>query len=135
MSLNIIKKRADKYNFIKIAGNFYRNNDSDLIRRLNESDNDNEVYFGIENKDGVYTVLGEKYLLFSTKSGVEKSISNLKFLEEIKKIGLSKEQKYEFVKIDENNSIWIYNIQMLSIILSLIVFLTRTDGLGIKAKT
>ena len=134
MELEIIKKRASKYNFVEIVGEFYRDNNSKLIKKLNEENKN--AFFGIENSEGIYTVVGEEYLYFSTSLDTHKSISNSKFLkitrEKLQESG--KESKYEFIKVDKDNTIWILNTEMLFALSSLLLFLTRTDGYGIKPK-
>lgn len=131
MVLDILKKRAFKNDFFEIAGKFYLANDSDLIKRLQQKNN-SEVYFGIHNESGVYTVIGERYIFFG-RAGIDKKIANTEFLGKAKK-GMreqGKNRKYEYLQVGENDSVWVYNIQMLCVIVHLTLFLTRTDGYGI----
>ncbi|CAM1368146.1 hypothetical protein [Tenacibaculum xiamenense] len=127
----IIRKRAESLSFSQIAGEFYINENSSTIKSLKKTGG--EAFLGIRNKEGLYTVIGKDYLFFCDRSGFEKRVLNKDLWGIIKRKlrTMSKNDHIEFIQISDNDSIWVLNTSMFSIISSLILFLTRKDGLGI----
>lgn len=75
-----------------------------------------DAILGIENENGLYTILGEEKVYYRNKNGVEGDISLKTILEILKANALSqgKHGEFDFLKIDEDNSIWLIDPQVMN---------------------
>lgn len=95
----------------QLSGKYYRDKNSDIIRHLN-SDKRNAIV-GIQQEDGIYTIIGDEKIYYKTLSGAEGEIligDFLKILNETT-LRLGKKVEYEFIKVNEWESVWVMNTQ------------------------
>jgi len=121
MKLEIVRARAKRNKFIELAGIFYQDNKSLLVSSL--TNEDDEVYFGISNKEGLYTIIGRKNLYYSTMAGSKKKISNSIILEILKENALKvgKGGEFEFIEVNNSDSIWVLNGPMMCAIWNILL--------------
>jgi hypothetical protein len=100
-----LKARIRRNMLDKLSGNYYLDEDSGLVKRLNSLKK--SALVGIQREDGVYTVIGEERVYYSTLSGVEGEIAIDDFLAILQKnaLSLGKTAPYEFVEINEREVI------------------------------
>lgn len=95
----------------QLSGNYYRDKNSDIIRHLNS--NKRNAIVGIQQEDGIYTIIGDEKIYYKTLLGAEGEIligDFLKILNETT-LRLGKKVEYEFIKINERESVWVMNTQ------------------------
>jgi len=109
MKFSIIEARVKRSQFDQLAGNYYRDNSSQVVESLNRQNK--KAYFGIQDEGGMYTVIGEESVYFSVVSGQEREISNPDFLRILQKNAMEagKSGQFEFVNIDGKESVWVLN--------------------------
>lgn len=112
----IIEARIKRNDFEKLAGKFYRDHDSQIIRDLQKSGKSGLL--GIQKGTSIYTIIGDEFIYYSTEAGVEREITHSSFLKLLKQnaMKLGKKASFEFLEIEKQNSIWIYNGAMMSAI-------------------
>lgn len=98
----------------QLSGNYYRDENSDIIQHLNS--NRKNALVGIQREDGVYTIIGVEKIYYMTLSGIEGEIFIGDFLAILNQITLrlGKTAEYEFIKINELESVWVMNSQTLN---------------------
>jgi len=110
MKLPILKARIKRNNLEDYAGNYFRDETSIIVKTLNE--NGKEALVGIQNEDGIYTILGRDAVYYSTKSGAKGEIPLAVFSTILSANGISKGKvaAFEYVKVNEENElIWLHN--------------------------
>lgn len=109
-----IKARIKRNKLDIVAGKNYRNEESEIVKYLRKTNKD--AILGIENENGLYTILGEEKVYYRNKNGVEGDISLKTILEILKANALSqaKHGEFDFLKIDEDNSIWLIDPQVMN---------------------
>jgi hypothetical protein len=107
MKFSIVEARAKRNKFDELAGKFYRDNNSQIVEELNKANK--RAYFGIQDDSGKYTIIGEKFVYFATEFGIEGEVSNADFLGVLQKnaMDLGKGGEFEFVNINERESVWV----------------------------
>jgi hypothetical protein len=109
MKLGIIKARIKRNKFAELAGKYYRDENSGIVKYLNSTNKN--VFAGIEREDGVYTIIGEEYVFYVTPSGVAGKISLAYFLNILGKNALAKGKRaqFDFVNVNEADAVWLLN--------------------------
>lgn len=104
-----IKARIKRNQFDVLAGEFYQDENTQIIKELNLQGK--KALLGIQREDKIYTVIGESSVYYSTNLGVEGEISHEEFLKFLQKnaINLGKKGIFEFVSINEQDVIWVLN--------------------------
>lgn len=113
-----IDVRIKRNQLDKFAGIHYRDNDSDLIKKL-------KALVGIERQDGVYTVISENFIYYSTILNKEKKISLSDFLEILKYNALSKGKSsdFEYIYTNDGESIWIKNANTMNALWNTVLYI------------
>jgi hypothetical protein len=124
MSFKNIEARIKRNKFVELAGIFYRDGNSQIVKTLN--DRSKKALLGIQNESGVYTIIGEKFVYYKTESGVEGEILNSTFLEILKKNAwlVGKTDKFEVLRINEKDSVWILNGALMSAMWNTVLLLS-----------
>lgn len=108
MKLNILKARIKHNGLEKYAGRNFRDETSQIVTTLNEEGK--KALLGIQRRDGVYTILGEQLIYFSTVSGNTGEIPLDVFSDtlHIHAMRKGKMARYKFLKINEEEAIWLH---------------------------
>lgn len=127
MKYSIVKARARRNKFDELAGSYYRDNGSQIVKSLKERNK--HAYFGIQDEGGMYTIIGEKCVYFSDDSGREGEILNADFLkilqENAMKVG--KGGEFEFVSIGEEKAVWVLNGKIMCAMWNILMLLCDAD--------
>ena len=120
-----IKNRIRRNMLDKLAGKYYKNESSDIILHLNSKEKKGIV--GIQREDGIYTIIGTEKIYYLTTSGIEGEISIDNFLTILKETAMKygKKAQYEFIKINETNSIWVMNIQTMNALWNTMLYINN----------
>nr|WP_199000595.1 hypothetical protein [Flavobacterium sp. ASV13] len=71
MKTSILKAKIKRNHLEEYAGAYFRDDTSQIINSLNAEGKC--TLFGIQREDGIYTIIGQKHVYYSTVSGtVEK---------------------------------------------------------------
>ena len=116
MEKGIIDARIRRSNLNELAGKYYRDLNSSIVKKLNEENK--KAIVGIQAEDNKYTIVGEEFLYYKMNSGFEDKISNSEFLKILtdNAMMLGKKGNFEFVNIDENRAVWISNSSIMNAI-------------------
>lgn len=128
MKLNILNARIRRSNLKEYSKNYFRDDTSQIIINLNEEGK--QALVGIQKENEVYTIIGEKYVYFSTclKAKGEiplRTFSNILYNNSIKKGKLF--SRYKYVKINNNQRVWLNNKLTMSAILNIILWLEKSQ--------
>ena len=85
MKIGILKAKVERNNSIKYSRKYYIDETSDIIKKLNS--HGKSALLGIQNKKGVYTIIGEEFIYYLTSSGKRGEISLKKFSDELHENG------------------------------------------------
>lgn len=109
INLNGVKARIKRNKLIDLAGDHFRDEHSEIVQLLKGRGYD--ALLGIQREDGVYTIIGEKALYYSTATGFEGTIALEDFKAILTRNAMSKGKSavYEYVKIDESSEVWVKN--------------------------
>lgn len=109
-----IKARIKRNMLDQLSGKHYRDESSDIVRDLNS--NKKDALVGIQREDGIYTIIGVEKIYYRTPTGVDGEIFISDFLKILNEITLrfGKTVEYEYMKINEFESIWVMNSQTLN---------------------
>lgn len=114
MNLNVLKAKIQRNNLIKYAGKYFVDETSDIIKRMNREGK--KALIGIYKNRGVYTIIGEKYLYYSTSSGKRGEIRIDDFTEALHENGCrigSGYFKFKFmyrnIVLSNNDKVWLHN--------------------------
>ncbi len=97
-----------------LTGKHFRDENSEIIKDFNSKNR--KALVGIQREDGIYTIIGDENIYYLTISGKEGEISIADLLRILRKITFEqgKDENYKFVKINDNDSIWILNNETLN---------------------
>jgi hypothetical protein len=112
---NINLRARIKRNKLNIlTGKHFRDENSDIIKDFNSKNK--KALVGIQREDGIYTIIGDENIYYLTISGKEGEISIPDLLMILRKITFEqgKNVSYEFVKINNTDSIWMLNNETLN---------------------
>lgn len=120
-----IKARIKRNNLDKLTDKYYQDEDSDFIKYLNSINK--KALVGILRDDGLYTVIGCECIYYSTITGVNAEIPHSLFLEILKDNALNqgKNGQFEFIHINEQDSIWLMNAQTMNAIWNTVLFVSK----------
>lgn len=123
MKLNILNAKIKRNNLEEYAGEYFRDNNSQIVLDMKKSGDD--ALFGIEKENGVYTIIGEKYAYFSTPLGKNQKISLERFSKFLHSNAMNKGKKarYEFLDFENEHEVWVLNINVMSAFLNIILWL------------
>lgn len=118
-----IKARIRRNKLDSLAGESYRAENSEIVQYLNSKNK--KAILGIQREDGIYTIIGEEYIYYSTKSGIEGSIENKYFLDILSKnaTSLGKSGDFEFIKVNEKYYVWLQNAETMNALWNTILLL------------
>lgn len=85
MKLSILKAKVKRNNLVKHAGKYYIDETSEIIKHLNAQGK--SALLGIQNKKGVYTIIGEQFVYYLTFSGKSEEILLKEFIDELHENG------------------------------------------------
>jgi hypothetical protein len=125
-----IKARIKRNLFIEVTGQYYQDFDSEIVKELNLRGKD--ALLGIKRNDGVYTIIGKHDVFFSLKNGSEFVISHVDLIKILTKNAMSQgsQGNFEYVKINEDESIWFENAEIMNVIWNTIIFLEKCNENG-----
>lgn len=113
MKIGILKARVSRNKFDEYAGGFFRDDNSQIVKELNTRNK--KAILGIQRDDGVYTILGEEFVYYQTVSKIEGEISLAEFLKIMgnyaRSIGKTTVFEFEFIKINNRDSVWVFNTE------------------------
>lgn len=121
--INILKAKIRRNNLEDFAGQYFRDETSQIIQKLNNEDK--QGLFGIERKDGVYTIIGNNSVYYSTKDGFKGEIS-LRFFSNIlseNAIKKGKNSDFEYIETNQNIALWINNKSTMESIWNIVIWL------------
>ena len=120
-----LKTRIRRNQLDVLAGENYRDENSEIVSYLNISNN--EALLGIQREDGIYTIFAKENIYYSTVSGVEGNIPHKAFLDILKRnaLNLGKTGRFEFVKVNETGSIWVFNGKTMNALWNTILLLVE----------
>jgi hypothetical protein len=116
MKIGILKVKVERNNLIKYSNKYYIDETSDIIKELNLQGK--SALLGIQNKKGVYTIIGEQFIYYLTSSGKRGEISLKEFSDELHENGcligkgfLNYKLKfmYKNIVLSNNDKVWLYN--------------------------
>jgi hypothetical protein len=97
-----------------LTGKNFRDENSEIIKDFNSKNK--KALVGIQREDGIYTIIGDENIYYLTISGKEGEISIPDLLRILRKITFEqgKNVSYEYLKINDIDSIWMLNIETLN---------------------
>lgn len=127
MKINIIKARVKRNQLEELAGLFYCDNESLFIKELRN--NGLNAILGIKKDDSTYTVIGEDYVYYLTKSRKHSKITHLDFNQLLSKnaMKLGKAGDFEYVPINNQDTIWVANAQIMNALWNTSMLLTNLN--------
>ncbi len=124
MKTSILKARIKRNNLEGYAKNCFIDEKSQLIKSLiNE---DKKALIGIKKNDQTYTILGKEFVYYSTISGKKGQISLNVFSNLLHKEVMNKGKllaRYKYLKIDNNEKIWLKNKSTMQALWNTILYL------------
>jgi hypothetical protein len=122
MKINILKSKIKRNSLEIYAGIYFRDDTSQIVNSLNEQGK--SALFGIEREDGVYTIIGEEFVYYSTILGINEEIplNNFSEILHINALKKGKEGKFEFIKINDN-LVWLYNKSTMNALWNIILWI------------
>lgn len=126
MNLNILKSKIKRSNLEQYAGTCFRDEVSQLVDSLKKEGK--PTLFGIQRVDGIYTIIGEESVYYSTVSGNIGEIPLSEFLEILHHNAMQKGKggKFEFLQLqDPEKSIWLHNRETMNAIWNIILWINR----------
>jgi len=114
MKLNVLRAKVKRNNFVGYAGEYFVDETSEIIKKLNAEGK--RALLGIQNRKGVYTVVGERFVYYKTSSGKSEKISLKAFSEELHynscRIGkgyLKIKFMYNNIVLSNDDKVWLQN--------------------------
>lgn len=114
MKLKELKTQAEKYYLIRYAGKYFIDENSEIVKQLNQSGEG--ALLGIQNKKGIYTIIGVKYIYYLTASGSKGKILLKDFTDELHENGcrigtgyLKFKFLYKNIILSNKDKVWLYN--------------------------
>lgn len=123
-NLGIVKARIKRNKLDELAGFCYRDEHSDIVKYL--KDMQKKALLGIQKADGVYTIIGEESVYYSTPLGIEGEISHKDFLAILTKnaMSLGKMAQFEFVEMKNKDLVWVSDVQTMNAMWNTIILLS-----------
>jgi hypothetical protein len=111
----------------KLSGEYYRDVKSEFIQHLNSMGKNAVV--GIQRDDGIYTIIGVDKIYFVTPSNQEREMRLSDFLAILNQVTLAqgKGMQYEFLKINEIDSVWVMNAETMNALWNTMLILNRSS--------
>ncbi|RKO72602.1 hypothetical protein D7322_07350 [Sphingobacterium puteale] len=109
-----LKARIKRNMLDILSGKSFRDETSEIIKHLNKSDAN--AFVGIQREDGIYTIIGAEKIYYMTPLMTKGDMPIGEFLSVLTKnaMTLGKTSTYEFVKISENNTVWVMNAETMN---------------------
>lgn len=126
MKTNILKSKIKRKNLREYAGDYFRDDTSQIVILLNEEGK--SALFGIQREDGIYTIVGENFVYYSTVSGHAREISLNKFSELLhhNALKIGKGGNFEFLQItDQENLVWLNNEETMNALWNIILWINE----------
>ncbi|MDJ1494555.1 hypothetical protein QNI19_16540 [Cytophagaceae bacterium DM2B3-1] len=125
------KTKLDKlYYLFKSAGKYYVNETSDIIKQLNSQGE--SALVGIQNKKGIYTIIGRNYVYYLTASGKKGKIPNEEFTEELnengRRIGTGWWQftfRYKNIILKNTDKVWLHHSETMFALLGIMIWMKK----------
>lgn len=111
----ILNAKIRRNNFVGFAEEYFINGDSETVKMLNSSGE--SALIGIENKKkGVYTIIGEQFIYYSTSIGKEGKAALRDFIEDLQRnqsivgTGYFKIRfAYKNIILNNGDKVWLHN--------------------------
>lgn len=138
MKMNVLKAKIKRNNLVKFARNNFIDESSEIINELNKKGE--KALIGIQRRNGLYTILGEEFVYYMSKNGTRGKICLKDFSEILHMNGLKKGRgiftRYKYVKINDNEQVWLKNRSTMESLWNTILWLgdlldnNKPEGLG-----
>ncbi len=133
MKLNVLEAKVKRNNLVKYAGKFYVDKTSEIVKQLKAQGK--SALLGIQNKKGIYTIIGEKCIYYLTSSGKNGEISLKEFIEELHENGsrigtgyLKFKFLYKNIILSNKDKVWLHNSNTMFSIWNTIIWLEQLDN-------
>ena len=130
MGLIYLKTKLERKDLAKNAGNYFVDETSDIIKELNSQGE--SALLGIQNKKGVYTIIGKDSIYYLTSSGKKGKISHKEFSEELgenaNRIGkgwLKSKFMFKNIILRNNDKVWLHNAKTMFSLWGIIAWIKR----------
>ncbi|MFD1604176.1 hypothetical protein ACFSJW_08275 [Flavobacterium artemisiae] len=126
MKTSILKSKIKRNNLGEYAGDYFRDDTSQIVSFLNKEGK--SALFGIQREDGIYTIIGEKSVYYSTVSGKTGEISLSEFSEILHHNVMQKGKggDFEFLQInDQRDLLWLYNQKAMNALWNIILWINQ----------
>ena len=133
MNISILKSKIKRNHLEEYAGAYFRDDTSQIINSLNAVGKC--ALFGIQREDGIYTIIGQKHVYYSTVLGTAGEIplndfSDFLHLNALKK---GKRATFEFVPVnDTKNLVWLHNKSTMNALWNVILWLNNNNNNNTK---
>ncbi len=126
MKLTTVEARAKRNKLDEFAGECYRDSNSQVVENLNKSKR--LAYLGIQDSSGKYTILGEKYVYFSTEIGLEYEVSIVDILDILQKnaFDIGKHGQFEYLKVSDKKLMWVLDGRTMTAMWNIILLISRS---------
>lgn len=130
----ILKAKIERNNFVGFAGKYFIDETSETVKKLNGKGE--SALIGIESKKkGVYTIIGEEFIYYSTSLGKEGKISLRSFIENLERnegmvgTGYFKIRfSYKNIVLDNRDKVWLHNSDTMYTLWNTILWLNGRLG-------
>lgn len=130
MSFNNLNTKCKRNALVENAGKYFVDETSDIIKELNSQGE--SAFLGIQNKKGIYTIIGKDYVYYLTYSGKKGKISHKEFSDELGENGnrigkgwLKYIFMYKTIILKNNDKVWLHNAKTMFSLWSIIAWLKR----------
>jgi hypothetical protein len=130
MGLIYLKTKLERKDLAENAGNYFVDETSDIIKGLNSQGE--SALLGIQNKKGVYTIIGKDSIYYLTSSGKKGKISHKEFSEELgenaNRIGkgwLKSKFMFKNIILRNNDQVWLHNAKTMFSLWGIIAWIKR----------
>ncbi len=130
MGLIYLKTKLKRKDLAENAGNYFLDETSDIIKELNSQGE--SALLGIQNKKGVYTIIGKDSIYYLTSSGKKGKISHKEFSEELgenaNRIGkgwLKSKFMFKNIILRNNDKVWLHNAKTMFSLWGIIAWIKR----------
>lgn len=130
MGFTNTRTKLERNTLAKNAGKYFVDETSDIIKELNTQGE--SVLLGIQDKKGVYTIIGKDYVYYLTDSRQKGKISHDEFSKELGKNGsrigkgwLKYQFMYKNIVMKNNDKVWLHNAKTMFSLWSIIAWLER----------
>lgn len=130
MGFTNTRTKLERNTLAKNAGKYFVDETSDIIKELNTQGE--SALLGIQDKKGVYTIIGKDYVYYLTHSGKKGKISHKEFSDELHENGcrigkgwLKYQLMYKNIILKNNDKVWLHNAKTMFSLWSIIAWLKR----------